>query len=109
MYFEVDLSNNNIILSYPSTKEHTDFIKTIISDKIKYDEIELTDQENDNFLNIYNELCTKYNNIIIVGSNEVNKNTVCISKITFDEDTEKYNEQLIDYDIDEFCRFLSLT
>lgn len=39
MYFEVDLSNNNIILNYPSTKEHADFIKTIISDKIKYDKI----------------------------------------------------------------------
>lgn len=65
----------------------------------------LTDKENNNFLNIYNELCTKYNNIIIIGSNEVKKNTVCISKITFDEDTEKYNEKLIDYDIDEFVVF----
>jgi hypothetical protein len=107
MYTELNFDENNLIINYLETNEHADIIKSLISNKFKFNELVLKEGTADDFLKIYERERKKYNNIIIIGTTEVKNNTLCILKITLDEKTNIYNEQTFDYELDEFCKLLN--
>ena len=110
MYSELDFESfesKTIMINYSATSDHAELVKSLINNKFKFNQHEIKDKDRENFLKIFEENSTKYNNIIVIGSNEEKNNTICIFKIFFDEDGAKINEKMFDYELDDFCKLLS--